>query len=38
MVGEHLTVARPIVKAKGRIVQLIGLDGKTTKTLYRYRR
>jgi hypothetical protein len=27
MVGVNLTVARPMVKAQGRIVQLIGPDG-----------
>jgi hypothetical protein len=32
-VGLDLTVTRPMVKAKGHIVQLIGPDGKTMKTL-----
>ncbi|MDQ3774842.1 MAG: hypothetical protein M3461_11005 [Pseudomonadota bacterium] len=34
----NLTVACPMVKAKGHIVQLIGPDGKTTKALYRHKR
>jgi hypothetical protein len=38
MVGQDLMAARPMVKAQGHIVQVIGPDGKTTKTLYRYRR
>jgi hypothetical protein len=33
MVRVNLTVARPMVKAKGHIVQIIGPDGKTTKTV-----
>jgi len=35
---KHLTVARPMVKAQGHIVQLIGPDGQTMKTLTRYRK
>jgi hypothetical protein len=31
-------VARPMVKAKGHIVQVIGPDGNTVKTLTRYKR
>ena len=38
MVGVNLTVARPMVKAQGHIVQLIGPDGQTMKTLTRYRK
>jgi hypothetical protein len=38
MVGETLAVARPMIKAQGHIVQLIGPDGKTMKTLTRYKR
>ncbi|MGQ0594755.1 MAG: hypothetical protein ACT4QB_19605 [Gammaproteobacteria bacterium] len=37
MVGVNLTVACPMVKAQGHIVHVIGPDGKTTKTLTRYR-
>jgi len=37
-VGVNLTVARPMVKAQGHIVQLIGPDGQTMKTLTRYRK
>jgi hypothetical protein len=36
MVGENLTVARPMVKAQEHIVQLIVPDGPTMKTLTRY--
>ena len=38
IVGVNLTVARPMVKAQGHIVQLIGPDGQTMKTLTRYRK
>jgi hypothetical protein len=38
MVDVNLTVARPMVKAQGHIVQLIGPDGQTMKTLTRYRK
>jgi hypothetical protein len=38
MVGQDLTVARPMVKAKGHIVQVIGPGGNTVKTLYRHRK
>ena len=38
MVGVNLTVARPMVKAKGHIVQVIGPDGKPMKTLTRYKK
>jgi hypothetical protein len=38
MVGVNLTVARPMVKAEGHIVQVIGPDGKTMKTLTRYKK
>jgi hypothetical protein len=34
LVGYHLTVARPIVKARG----VIGPGGKTTNMLYRYKK
>jgi hypothetical protein len=38
MVGVNLTVARPMVKAQGHMVQVIGPDGKATKTLTRYKK
>lgn len=38
MVGQDLTVARLLVKAKGHIVQVIEPGGNTVKTLTRYRK
>lgn len=38
MVGRDLTVARTMVKAKGTLSRSSGPDGKTTDTLYRYRK
>jgi hypothetical protein len=38
MVGVNLTVARPMVKAQGHMVHVMGRTARLTKTLTRYKK